>query len=136
MPKAKQEAVIDDKGTRRFPRDPKVAARALIQGEYLCTYDNNHFTFTAKNTTHMYVEAHHLIPISESDRFVTSIDVEANIVSLCSVCHDCIHHGTDEDKLKLIKKLYNERKERLEKAGVYVSIEQLAGFYGINLAKS
>ena len=132
-PKAKQEAVIDDKGTRRFPRDPQVAARALSQGKYLCTYNNEHFTFKAKGSDHMYVEAHHLIPISESDKFVTSIDVEANIVSLCSICHDCIHHGTDEDKYELIKKLYIERKDRLEKAGVFVSLEQLLSFYGINL---
>lgn len=135
MPKAKQEAVIDDKGTRRFPRDSQVAARALRQGKYLCTFDNAHYTFQAKNSSHMYVEAHHLIPLSESDRFVTSIDVEANIVSLCSTCHDCIHHGTDVDKLKLIEKLYDERKERLEKVGIYVNKEQLASFYGIDYAK-
>ena len=133
-PKVKQEAVIDEKGTRRFPRSPQVAARALSQGKYLCTYNNEHYTFTAKGSSHMYVEAHHLIPICESDKFVTSIDVEANIVSLCSTCHDCIHYGTDEDKWHLIKKLYNERKERLEKAGIFVSLEQLAGFYGIKLA--
>ncbi len=132
-PKAKQEAVIDDKGTRRFPRDPQVAARALSQGKYLCTFNNEHYTFKAKGSEHMYVEAHHLIPISESDKFVTSIDVEANIVSLCSICHDCIHHGTDDDKFALIKKLYTQRKERLVKAGIYVSLEQLLGFYGINL---
>ena len=132
VPKPKKEAVIDDKGVRRYPRDPQVAANALSQEDYLCVYNRSHFTFKAKGSEHMYVEAHHLIPLKESDRFgENSIDVEANIVSLCSVCHDCIHHGTNEDKEKIIKNLYEKRKERLKKAGIYVSLELLLEFYGI-----
>ena len=131
VPKDKQEAVIDEKGKKHFPRDPQVASRALIQGRYKCTYDPKHETFTAKGTNHMYVEAHHLVPMKESDKFVKSIDVEANVVSLCSVCHDCIHHGTDEAKYALIKKLYEERKSRLEATGIFVTFEQLLGFYSV-----
>lgn len=130
-PKAKKFAVYDNKGVRRFPRDSKVASRALIQGNYLCAYDNSHFTFKANGSENMYVEAHHLIPIGESDKFNTSIDVEANIVPLCSVCHDCIHHGQNSEKTKIITKLYNERNGRLKKAGIVVSLEQLLMFYGI-----
>lgn len=65
---------------------------------YKTQFDHSHFTFKVKNSNHMYVEVHHLIPISKSDEFKTSIDVEANIISLCSVCHDRIYHGTDEDR--------------------------------------
>ena len=132
-PKLKQDAVIDDKGRRRFPRDSKVAANALIQGRYLCAFDESHKSFTAKGTNHMYVEAHHLIPLRESDRFVNSLDVEANVLSMCSTCHDAIHHATDEEKYVIIKRLYEIRKPRLEKAGIYTSLEQLLGFYNVNL---
>ena len=34
-----------------------------------------------------YVEAHHLIPMGFQDDFSKSIDVEANIISLCTYCH-------------------------------------------------
>ena len=46
----------------------------------------------------MYVEAHHLIPISEGKRFGYSIDIAANICSLCPNCHRSIHLGTDYEK--------------------------------------
>ncbi len=125
--------MVDDKGTKRYPRDPQVARNALIQCKYKCTYDDTHFSFIARGSKHMYVEAHHLIPLSASEHFVKSIDVEANVVALCSTCHDCIHHGTDSDRYNLIKKLYNDRKERLAKAEIYVSLEQLLSYYGISM---
>ena len=130
-PRKKQKAIIDSQGIRHFPRDPTVAANALAEGKFLCAYDDSHFTFISKKSEHMYVEAHHLIPISLSDNFDNSLDVEANVIPLCSICHDCIHHGTNDDRTKLLKKLYHKRKDRLEKAGISISFEQLLLFYDI-----
>ena len=59
------------------------------------------------------------------------MDVEENICSLCSVCHDCVHYGTDEEKKKILKKLYNMRKELLEKVGLKISFDELKNYYFI-----
>ena len=63
------------------------------------------------------------------DRFDYSIDIEENIVSLCSNCHNEIHYG--ENTKELIKKLYYERKALLEKKHIYVSLAELLSFYGL-----
>ena len=87
-----------------------------------------HPTFIRRNTDKNYTEPHHLVPMSCSDQFDVSLDVEENIVSLCSNCHNEIHYGKNADIL--IKKLYWERKEDLEKAGICISMEKLLNAYG------
>ena len=77
----------------------------------------------------MYVEAHHLIPMEFQDLFSNSIDVEANVVSLCSICHDQIHHGRMADKRMIITDLFNKRATRLSNAGISISLQQLISFY-------
>ena len=62
-------------------------------------------------------------------QFTNSIDVEANVVSLCSVCHDQIHHGKMADKKMIITDLLNKRATRLFNAGISVSLQQLIKFY-------
>lgn len=64
-----------------------------------------------------------MIPLSYQDSFQYSLDVEANIVSLCSNCHNQIHYGKEADEL--IKKLFNIRKVELDKAGLYLSVQEL-----------
>ena len=73
------------------------------------------------------MEPHHLIPMSFSDRFENSLDNEANIVSLCSNCHNEIHYG--KDAYKLIEKLYNQRKNVLSQAGIEITLEELIKAY-------
>lgn len=63
------------------------------------------------------------------DKFEYSIDIEENIVSLCSNCHNEIHYG--ENARNLIEKLYYERKSLLEKKNIYISLEELLSFYGL-----
>lgn len=73
------------------------------------------------------MEPHHLIPLEFQDYFEYSLDVEANIISLCSNCHNEIHYG--ENYKELITILYNERKEQLNKCGLVVSLEELYKMY-------
>ena len=54
-----------------------------------------------------------------SEQFNVSLDVEENIVSLCSNCHNQIHYGADADKL--IEKLYEERKDALASVGIIIT---------------
>lgn len=131
VPMPKKDPVKDNNGGIRYPRDPKISAGALRSSGYKCACDESHNTFIARGTSHMYMEAHYLIPICQNAEFEYSLDVPANICSLCSVCHDKIHRGTDKDRLEMLKKLYEERKTRLTAAGIYINFEQLAKYYGI-----
>ena len=63
-----------------------------------------------------------------SEQFNVSLDVEENIVSLCSNCNNQIHYGADADKL--IEKLYEERKDALASVGIIITLEQLLSMYG------
>lgn len=130
-PEERQEPVIDAGGKKVFLRNKKTSGVALVQANYRCETNNDHYSFKAKGSKHMYVEAHHLIPISEGAKFDYSTDVPANISSLCPNCHRCIHLGSDEEKEILISKLYDERKERLIAAGIFVSFEEIKKFYNI-----
>lgn len=94
-----------------------------------CEIDNKHSTFVRKNTNVPYMEAHHLVPLAYSELFTYSLDVEENIISLCSTCHNQIHYGKDAELL--IRKLYARRKKLLRKAGIVLSEQELLEMYGI-----
>lgn len=63
------------------------------------------------------------------DNFECSLDVEANVVSLCVVCHKILHLGRIEDKVKIVSKLYYLRKNLLEVSGLEISLDELMDFY-------
>lgn len=130
-PKDKQYPVIDQSGTAKYLRDPKVTAEALNRANFKCEFNNDHKTFITKVSGESYMESHHLIPINQSNLFGYSIDIPANVCSLCPNCHRAIYLATDEVKKEILLKLYEQRKDRLEKSGINISAEQLMGFYGI-----
>ena len=110
-----------------YPRNRQTAVNALAHAGYLCEIDANHPTFIRKQSGKPYTEPHHLIPISQQDRFSVSLDVEENIVSLCSTCHKHIHYGAGADEL--LKKLYEKRKKKLQSVGIIVTEDELISFY-------
>ena len=81
------------------------------------------------NLKYEYTEPHHLIPLSKYKDFKYSLDITANIISLCSHCHNLLHYGRLEDKMIILEKLYNERKDSLSKKGISISFEQLLNYY-------
>lgn len=109
-------------------RDPKRAANALVHAGFRCEYDNTHRTFLRKKGN-PYTEPHHLIPLSKYRDFAYSVDVMENIVSLCSHCHNLLHYGRFEDKVPILEKLYEERKDALRKCGLDLTLEQLKSYY-------
>ena len=110
-----------------FPRDRRTAVNALSHACFKCEIDSDHPTFIRKNSDRPYTEPHHLVPIEYADSFDVSLDVEENIVSLCSNCHNEIHYGRDA-KL-LVEKLYNERKDALKSVGIVISLDELLEMY-------
>lgn len=124
--KEKQEPKIQN-GVRIYMRDKKIAMNALAHANYLCEIDKNHPIFVCKYIEFNYTEPHHLIPMAYSYLFDVSLDVEENIVSLCSNCHNLVHYGRDYKVI--LKKLYDERIEYLIKVGLYITFEKLLEMY-------
>jgi len=62
-----------------------------------------------------------------SDLFDVSLDVEENIVSLCSNCHNNLHYGRDYEVI--LNKLYDERIDHLIKVGLHIKFEDLLEMY-------
>lgn len=112
-----------------WSRNPKYASEALADAEYLCEIDNQHRHFTSKFNGENYVEAHHLIPMQYQEQFDFSLDIHANIVSICLVCHKKIHYGLFKNKKEILEKLFNSRKERLKVGGIDIEIHQLYSYY-------
>ena len=125
-PKVRPTAV-QNSGRITYVREPMVSKRALARAKYKCEIDESHLSFTRRFTNQQYMEPHHLIPMSHQGEFDYSIDVEANIISLCSNCHNQIHYG--ENLEELVRILYEARKKELEDAGVGVSLEYLISCY-------
>lgn len=114
-------------------RDPALGAIAINNSNYQCENDTGHQTFISKRTKRPYMEAHHLIPISQSQyiwkKKHKNIDCIENIVSLCPTCHRAIHHGEFETKLQILKNLYDKRINDLRRAGIDIDFETLLKFY-------
>jgi 5-methylcytosine-specific restriction enzyme A len=112
-----------------WSRNPKYASEAVADADYLCEFVNQHKHFISKFNQKNYVEAHHLIPMQFQDQFECSLDIHANIVSICLVCHKQIHFGLFEDKKVILEKLFNSRKERLKASGINISLDELYSYY-------
>ena len=125
-PKKKADPIVIN-NERIYPRDRETSLRALAYARYLCEVDNAHPTFMRRNRAVNYTEPHHLIPLAYSSEFNSSLDVEANIVSLCSNCHNLLHYGRKYEII--LKQLYDERKEELEKADIFISFDRLLEMY-------
>lgn len=122
------EKPIIIQGHKTYPRDPKISRNALNSANHCCEYDPNHPTFKRKNCNENYTEPHHLIPMRFQDLFPqASLDTEANIVSLCSNCHNCIHYGKDAPTL--LKKLLKNRQSRLAAIGININDTELIKLY-------
>ncbi len=116
-----------EEGGLYYPRDIKMAAIALKNANYKCEANSNHKCFLKKSNGMPYTEVHHLIPLAYHYKFDKSLDIPENITSLCSNCHNEIHYGQDANKL--ITKLFNKREEKLRKAGIVVSLNELIEMY-------
>lgn len=112
---------------RIYPRSSKTAMNVLVCAKFLCEVDCSHPSFIRKKNNQNYVEPHHLVPMQYSNQFEVSLDVEENIVSLCSNCHNQLHYGRDYEEL--LRKLYDKRKDLLKQVGIDITFEELKSMY-------
>ncbi|MBR2553563.1 MAG: HNH endonuclease [Aeriscardovia sp.] len=131
FPKPEVRAVVEKSATSgykgAYPRDPQRKFNAMRRSGCTCELCPQHISFISKRTGKRYVETHHIIPLEFWESFENSLDVEANIATLCSNCHNEIHYGVDA--IELIERLYEMRFEELEAAGIGISKEQLIAMY-------
>jgi 5-methylcytosine-specific restriction protein A len=117
-------------GSKGFVRSPTVAARAIRAANFACEIDPSHWTFTSRIRQQRYVEAHHLIPICQQPSFHYSLDVVANIISLCATCHRFLHYGAPQEKKALLKSLLKARKSQLLSKAIEIEYEDFLEYYG------
>lgn len=115
------------KNTEIYIRDKRISLNAIEHANHKCELDNNHTTFLRKTDGLPYTEPHHLIPMAYSSEFEYSLDVEENIISLCSNCHNQLHYG--EGSKELVSKLYNQRRHFLKNAGILIELNKLLSMY-------
>lgn len=113
-----------------YQRDPAVAASALRAAQHHCEADCAIEPFVANTTGLPYVEAHHLVPLSQQDGFPeASLDVSANVVALCATCHAKVHLAIKAVREPLIATLHAKRAERLRKCGIDCDLPLLKKMY-------
>ncbi|WP_240660884.1 HNH endonuclease [Peribacillus frigoritolerans] len=115
--------------TWSYKRDSKTSKTAIVTSNYKCEIDASHEAFISRVTGKNYVEAYHLIPMEYQEDFTNSIDVEANIVSLCVGCHKKLHHATYAIIKPLIEKLYDDRLYRLKDCEIDLTKAKLLSYY-------
>ena len=66
------------------------------------------------------MEGHHILPMNQQEKFENSLDVYANIICLCPICHRLMHYGVDNEKTALLDRIYFDRAERLAVSGLQI----------------
>lgn len=126
-PRKEVENTADSSTYYSYPRDLQKRINALRRAKFVCEFDPNHKSFISKKNNMPYMETHHLVPLEYWKSFKYSLDVEANIVCLCSNCHNEIHYGKYSSNL--IRPLYEKRKDELHSAGIDIDIDSLIEMY-------
>ena len=101
-----------------------IVEQVLKADKYRCEIDSQHKTFVTRRNDQLYLEGHHLIPISRQDEFEKSLDVYANIIGLCPNCHRQLHFGKKDEVRNILKGLYDLRADRFVKSGIPVSKDE------------
>ncbi|SEG36374.1 HNH endonuclease [Eubacterium ruminantium] len=131
IPKPEDRKTVNDKdgyyAAPVYPRDPQKKVNALKRARFRCEINPEHESFISRKTEMPYMETHHLIPLEYWRYFVNSLDVEANIVCLCSNCHNEIHYGKYANKL--IEPLFIKRESELLRAGIDIELGDLIRMY-------
>lgn len=122
------------------PENPRIVSRiewnrsnilreqALSFANYACEINRDHKSFVAENTQKAYMEGHHAIPMNNQPQFNQSLDIYANIVCLCPICHRRIHHGLRADRISMMNMLYEKRAERLANSGIRLSKDEFVQY--------
>lgn len=113
-----------EKNKEVWNRSGILRTQTLMIADYKCEININHHSFIAEANNKPYMESHHAIPMAKQGMLSTSLDVYANLVCLCPVCHRRIHYGIKNERLQLIDQIYETRRERLVNSGIRLSKDE------------
>lgn len=119
VPVEKEDPIIVEQKIWR--RSDILRTQVLTASGYMCEISNDHESFIAEATNKPYMEGHHAIPMRLQDQFNSSLDIYANIVCLCPICHRKIHHGLKNERRYMLQKVFDNRAERLSNSGIVLS---------------
>ena len=117
MPAPKEACSVHD----TWKRSAIIRDQVLIAAEYQCEISPSHKTFIQNKTNHQYAEGHHIIALSNQRSIPRSLDIYANIICLCPLCHRFLHYGNRHDKMPVVGLLYSKRADRLAQSGIRLS---------------
>jgi Predicted restriction endonuclease len=98
--------------------------QTLISADFKCEINSRHETFIAEKTGKPYMESHHAIPMRQQPHFDNSLDIYANLICLCPICHRKIHYGIRSNRIEMMQQLYQKRSGRLAKSGIVLSLTE------------
>lgn len=88
--------------------------------------------FKTKTDGENYLEGHHMVQMQNGKFFKNDVDIVENIIPVCPNCHRKLHHGDDKTVSEMLE-FYGQHwdKKALIRNGIFVDIETLKNFYGI-----
>ncbi len=110
--------------SKQWKRSSIIKRQSIIASGYACELDSNHQTFIAEKTKKPYMEGHHIIPMRHQGKIDASLDVYANILCLCPICHRLMHYGEKSIKEKQLENIYFKRFERLRNSGIKINKDE------------
>lgn len=122
--------MVNSNGSFKWQRNSIIVSQVIKSAHYCCEYDITHKTFTSKKTGENYVEGHHLVPLQNQEHFTNSLDVYANIISLCPICHCLLHRGVQNERKYVLEKVFDDRKQRLQNSGINLTVRDLFKIIG------
>lgn len=122
IPVEPESAIMLEKNI--WKRSGIMRTQAIEFADYSCEIDGKHKSFIAERNKKPYMEGHHAIPMKLQPKFDKSLDVYANIICLCPICHRKIHYGLLENRKQMMGKIYEDRSERLAHCGIKLSKQE------------
>ncbi len=92
--------------------------QALAFADWRCELNPDHKSFIAESNRKPFMEGHHLIPLKLQTQFESRLDVYANLICLCPLCHRKIHYGVALEREEMFYQLYESRSKRLSNCGI------------------
>ena len=78
-----------------YPRNNTLKNYVKQRSNYLCEMPNCNYRSFSKKNGELYIEVHHVIPLSEGGE-----DSISNTVALCPNCHRALHYANNKEELK------------------------------------
>lgn len=114
----------------RIKKSARLKKECLASHNYQCEINPLHETFISSKTNRNYMETHHIIPLSAQRYYKNKLDCTAKMSCLCPTCHRSIHYGKKEDKLPLLKQIYEKHIDDIIKSGIEIeSLESVLLYY-------